>query len=58
MSVEQAYWAMIGLGALCALGLASCCMLVSWLLPRPKRFGFDIKDDHSRSPLRNGKRKS
>ncbi|WP_292562485.1 hypothetical protein [Mesorhizobium sp.] len=54
MSVEQAYWAMIGLGALCALGLAGCCMLVGWLLPRPKRFGFDIKDDHSRSPLRSG----
>lgn len=54
MTVETAYWLMIGLGALCALLLAGCCMLASWLLPRPRRFGFDIKDDHSRSPLRSG----
>lgn len=54
MNVETAYWLMIGLGAFCALLLAGCCMLASWLLPRPRRFGFDIKDDHSRSPLRSG----
>ncbi len=44
-AIQQAYWLMIGLGALCALGLAGCFLLVGFLLPRPKRFGFDIKDD-------------
>jgi hypothetical protein len=37
MSVAAAFWVMIGLGALCALILAGCCLLVAWLLPRPKR---------------------
>ncbi|WP_189553231.1 hypothetical protein [Mesorhizobium sp. M8A.F.Ca.ET.021.01.1.1] len=46
MTTEQAYWAMIGLGALCALGLAGVFLLVGYLLPRPKRFGFDVRDDH------------
>lgn len=46
MTTEQACWAMIGLGALCAVGLAGAVMLIGWLLPRPKRFGFDVRDDH------------
>jgi len=53
-AIETAYWLMFGLGALCALGLTGCFLLVGFLLPRPKRFGFDIKDDHSRWPLRPG----
>lgn len=46
MTIEQAsYWMMIGLGAVSALGLAGCCLLINHLLPRPRRFGFDITDD-------------
>ncbi|WP_155772708.1 hypothetical protein [Mesorhizobium jarvisii] len=44
-TVTNAYWLMVGLGAVCALGLAGAVTLLGWLMPRPKCFGFDVKDD-------------
>ncbi len=36
---------MVALGAVCAILLSLAVLAVGWMLPRPRRFGFDVRDE-------------